>query len=89
MGGINVKVPSEATLRNVMEKINLIHKPKRNPNGITKADRDAQKSDDLIKRDFTADAPLEKRVTDITELKAKVSQTFVNETDEIQMILII
>ena len=38
-----------------MEQINLIHKPKRKPNGITKADREARKSDDLLKRDFTAD----------------------------------
>ena len=46
-----------------MEQINLIHKPKRKPNGITKADREARKSDDLLKRDFTADAPLKKCVT--------------------------
>ena len=54
-----------------MERINLIHRPKRKPNGITKADREARKSDDLLKRDFTADAPLRKCVTDITEIKAK------------------
>ena len=55
-----IKIPCEATVRSVMEQINLIHKPKRKPNGITKADREARKSDDLLKRDFTADAPLEK-----------------------------
>ena len=66
-----IKIPCEATVRSVMEQINLIHKPKRKPNGITKADREARKSDDLLKRDFTADAPLKKCVTDITEIKAK------------------
>ena len=37
-----------------MEEIGLNHKPKRKPNGITKADKEAHKSDDLIKRDFAA-----------------------------------
>ncbi len=44
------------------------HKPHRNPKGLTKADKEAQKSDDLLKRDFTAEKPLEKAVTDITEI---------------------
>ena len=42
-----VTIPSEGTVRKIMEQINLIHKPKRKPNGITKADREARKSDDL------------------------------------------
>ena len=53
-----------------MEEIGLNHKPKRKPNGITKADKEARKSDDLIKRDFTAKKPLEKCITDMTEIKA-------------------
>ena len=47
-----------------MEMIGLSHRPKRKPNGITKADREARKSDDLLKRDFSAGKPLEKCVTD-------------------------
>jgi transposase InsO family protein len=44
---------------------------KRNkPKGLTKSDKQAQKSDDLLKRDFTADAPNQKTVTDITEWTA-------------------
>ena len=54
-----------------MEEIGISHRPKRKPNGITKADKEARKSDDLVKRDFTADQPLTKCVTDITEIKAK------------------
>ena len=61
-----------------MEQIHLIHKPKRKPNGITKADREARKSDDLLKRDFTADAPLQKCVTDITEIPAKDGKLYVS-----------
>ena len=73
-----IKIPCEATVRSVMERINLIHKPKRKPNGITKADREARKSDDLLKRNFTADAPLQKCVTDITEIKAKNGKLYVS-----------
>ena len=57
---------------------NLLHRPKRKPNGITKADREASKSDDLLKRDFTADVPLKKCVTDITEIKAKDGKLYVS-----------
>ena len=73
-----IKIPCEATVRSVMKQINLIHRPKRKPNGITKADREARKSDDLLKRDFTADAPLKKCVTDITEIKAKDGKLYVS-----------
>ena len=54
-----------------MEEIGLSHRPKHKPNGITKADRKARKSDDLLKRDFRSDKPLVKAVTDITETKCK------------------
>ena len=64
-----VDIPGERTVYRVMEKIGISHKPRRKPNGITKADRNARKSDDLLKRCFTADKPLTKAVTDITETK--------------------
>ena len=73
-----VAISSEGTVRKIMEQIHLIHKPKRKPNGITKADREARKSDDLPKRDFTADAPLQKCVTDITEIPAKDRKLYVS-----------
>lgn len=52
-----------------MQEFGLNHKPKRKPNGITKADKEARKSDNLIKRDFTAEKPPEKCITDMTEIK--------------------
>jgi transposase InsO family protein len=61
-----------------MAQIGLIHKSRRKPNGITKADREARKSDDLLKRDFSADKPFEKAVTDISELKAKDGKVYVS-----------
>ena len=73
-----VHIPSERTVYRVMEEIGLSHRPKRKPNGITKADKEARKSDDLIKRDFTAEKPLEKCVTDMTEIKASDGKLYVS-----------
>ena len=39
-----VQIPSERTVYRVMEQIGLNHRPRRKPNGITKADREAMKS---------------------------------------------
>lgn len=46
----------------------LTIRPKHRPNGITKADRQAEKSENLINRDFTAPKPNKKFLTDITEI---------------------
>ena len=77
-GKTDIDIPCEATVRKVMAQIGLIHKPRRKPNGITKADRLAQKSDDLLRRDFYADRPLKKAVTDISEVKAKDGRLYVS-----------
>ena len=45
-------IPSERTVYRIMEEIGLSHRPKRKPNGITKAERNARKSEDLLKRGF-------------------------------------
>ena len=73
-----LKIPSERTVYRVMDEIGLSHRPKRKPNGITKADREARKSEDLLKRDFKSDKPLEKCVTDITEIKSKDGKLYVS-----------
>ena len=65
-----VRIPSERTVYRVMEATGLSHRPHRKPNGITKAYRSAQMSEDLLRRDFYADAPLSKCFTDVTESKA-------------------
>ncbi len=56
----------------------LSHRPKHRPNGITKADCEASKSEDLLKRDFNSSEPLKKCVTDITEIKAKDGKLYVS-----------
>ena len=73
-----VDIPGERTVYRVMEEIGLTYKPKRKPNGITKADKEARKSDDLIKRDFSAKKPLEKCITDMTEIKASDGKRYVS-----------
>lgn len=44
---------------------------KRKPHGITHGDKSAQMSKDLINRDFSAENPNEKWLTDITEMKCR------------------
>lgn len=73
-----VGVPSESTVYRIMKAIGITQKPKRKPNGITKADKEAMKSDDLMKCDFSAEKPCEKCVTDITEIKAKDGKLYVS-----------
>lgn len=53
-----IRIPSERTVYRIMQEIGLSHRPKRRPNGITKADREARKSDDLLRRDFKSTEPL-------------------------------
>lgn len=79
-GKTDIHIPSENTVRMVMIENNLIHKPYRKPNGITKADKNARKSDDKLKRDFYSDIPNKKAITDITEIPAKDGKCYVSAT---------
>ena len=71
-------IPGERTIYRIMEAVGLVHRPKHNPKGITKADRNARKSDDKIKRNFRSEKPLEKCVTDITEIKGSDDKLYVS-----------
>lgn len=70
--------PGERTVYRIMHKIGIIHKPKRKPNGITKTGKEAQKSDDLLKRNFKSDSTLKKCITDITEIPCKGDKLYVS-----------
>ena len=78
----NVDIPSERTVYRVMEDIGISHHPRRKPNGITKADREARKSEDLLKRDFMSEEPLTRCVTDITEIKASDGKLYVSAVSD-------
>ena len=71
-------IPSERTIYMVMEQIGLSPRPTHKPHGITKADRESHKSEDLLKRNFQSDVPLTKCVTDITEIKACDGKLYVS-----------
>ena len=73
-----VQIPSERTVYRIMEELGISHTPRRKPNGITRADKETRKSDDLLRRNFDADKPLTKCVTDITEVKGKDGKLYVS-----------
>ena len=75
-------IPCERTIYRIMKKLDMVHTPKRKPNGITKADREAMMSDDKIKRDFTSEQPLEKAVTDITEITTADGKLYVSSIED-------
>ncbi|MFH0894107.1 MAG: IS3 family transposase [Bacteroidota bacterium] len=64
------------TIYRICKENNLMIRMKRKPNGITKADAAAQKSENLIKQDFTAKAPNQKWLTDITEIPCKEGKLY-------------
>ena len=60
-----------------MKQNGLIKKAKRHPNGITREDASAQKSENLIQRDFTAEDPNKKWLSDITEVPCSDGKLYV------------
>lgn len=68
---------SYSTVYRTMKENGLLHKVKRHPNGITKEDAAAQKAENLIARDFTANAPNEKWLTDITEVSCRDGRLYI------------
>ena len=71
------KVVSYSTIYRLMKEAGLLKKPKRHPNGITREDAEAQKSENLIQRDFTASAPNQKWLSDITEVQCSDGKLYV------------
>lgn len=58
---------SRSSVYRTMSRHGLLHRKKR-ANSLTKADPAAQKSENLLQRDFHSDAPGQKLLTDITEI---------------------
>lgn len=72
----NEKIPCEHIINKIMQKAH-INNHLRKPKGITERDPNAIPSEDLLKRDFKASRPLEKCITDITEIPAKDRKLYV------------
>jgi putative transposase len=68
---------SESTVYRVCKKHNLLQKANK-PKGLTKQEKEAYKSDDLLKGDFEADEPGIKYVTDITQIQAKDGTVYIS-----------
>lgn len=68
---------SYSTIYRTMRKYQMLKKCKRHPNGITREDAAAQKSENIIQRDFTATAPNQKWLTDITEVQCSDGKLYV------------
>ena len=68
---------SRSTIRWAMKEAGLLHR-KRVPHGITKATTELQEQENIIKRDFSADAPLKKFLTDITEVPCSDGKLYVS-----------
>ena len=77
-----LSVPSQPTIARIMRENGLIQKKKRKPNSLTKADKEAQKSDNLLNGDFGAAGPLEKTVTDITELPTADGKLYISAIED-------
>lgn len=70
-------VSSYSTVYRIMKK-HVLKKARRHPNGITGEDAAAQKSENLIQRDFSASAPDEKWLSDITEVPCSDGNLYVS-----------
>ena len=60
-----------------MKEGGLLHKNRR-PHGKTKSTTEIQDKENLIKRDFTADKPLKKLLTDITEVQCSDGKLYIS-----------
>ena len=65
------------TVYRAMSESGLLHK-KRVPHGITRATTEIREKENLIKRDFTADEPVKKLLTDITEVQCSDGKLYVS-----------
>jgi len=62
-------IRSYSTVKRAMVKGNLLHESRRSPDGLTKADKKANRPENIIKQDFTATEPNKKWLTDITQVQ--------------------
>lgn len=71
-------------IKRLMRENGWLHESKRRPNGITKADNEAQKAENLIARDFSAEKPNEKLLTDISEVQCSDGKLYISRDGLLQ-----
>ena len=60
---------SYSTVKRAMKNGNPLHESRRSPDGLTKADKRADRPDNMIQQDFTASEPDKKWLMDITQVQ--------------------
>jgi transposase InsO family protein len=68
---------SRRTVFRAMKEMGLLHR-RRTPHGTTKATTEIQERENLIKRDFTSKKPLEKLLSDITEVQCRDGKLYIS-----------
>ena len=68
---------SRRTIYRAMKEEGLLQR-RRRPHGITKASSETQDRENIIRRDFSADAPMKKFLTDITEIQCLDGKLYVS-----------
>ena len=68
---------SRRTVYRTMSEMGILHR-RRRPHGITRATTEIQEQENLIKRDFKADKPLKKLLSDITEIQCYDGKLYVS-----------
>lgn len=62
----------------LMRENGWLHKRHRRPFGLTKATTEVQEQENLIKQDFSADKPLQKLLTDISQIPCKDGKLYIS-----------
>ena len=68
---------SRSSVRRAMKKGGLLKSPGRRPQSLTKADTAMQKAESVIRRNFTAAAPNQKWLTDITQVTCAEGKLYI------------
>ena len=68
---------SKSTVYRAMSAGGYIHKNKK-PHGLTKTTTEIQEKENLIKRDFHSEKPMQKLLTDITEIACADGKLYIS-----------
>lgn len=62
----------------IMRENGWLHTPRRRPRGLTKATTEIQEKENLLKKDFTAEGPFAKLLTDISQISCADDRLYIS-----------
>lgn len=62
----------------MMQELGILHERRRHPEGLTKATTEIQEKENLLKQDFSAEAPFTKVLTDITQIQCQDGKLYIS-----------